>query len=211
VLGLEGGQAEVNRAQGAQHEPLDAVEVVQAEGQRGGSGLRQSFAWVVEIEPVKPAQSARPVTRLHQCAQLRDGITGTTKYELLGQERRRCAGFASGCSVLGIGYARSLSILDATVFGYLVFAIEEDDAVFVGAHFEPSAETCRWCRVAVGVQGDVAFQVDDALVERVHLGDVDRQWSQRRPFGGPSLDGSSLQAFAKLAVLAFAPRARLLM
>jgi len=127
VLGLEGGQAEVNRAQGAQHEPLDAVEVVQAEGQCRGSGLGQSFAWVVEIEPVKPAQSTRPVTRLHQCAQLRDGITGATKYELLGQERRRCAGLASGCSVLGIGYARSLAILDATVFGYLVFAIEEDD------------------------------------------------------------------------------------
>jgi hypothetical protein len=109
---------------------------VQAEGQRGGSGLGQGFAGVVEIEPVKSPQSACPVTRFHQFAQLSDGITGATKYELFGQERRRCARLASLRSVLGIGHARSLAILDTTVFGHLLFAIEEDDAVFVGAHFE---------------------------------------------------------------------------
>jgi hypothetical protein len=31
-FGLKGGQAEVDRAHCAQHEPLDAIEVMQAEG-----------------------------------------------------------------------------------------------------------------------------------------------------------------------------------
>ena len=85
ALRLEGGQSEIDRAHGAQHEPLDAVEVVQAERQGGGSGLGQSLAGVVEIDPVKPAQSARPVTGLHQFAQLRDGLAGASKDEFLGQ------------------------------------------------------------------------------------------------------------------------------
>src|ERR1017187_7821227 len=76
ALGLKGGQAEKAWAQVARHEPLDTVEVVQAEGQCRGGGLGQSFAGVVEIEPVKSPQSACPVTRLHQFAQLSDGITG---------------------------------------------------------------------------------------------------------------------------------------
>jgi len=160
---------------------------------------------------MKPAQSAHPVTRLHQFAQLRDGITGTTKYEFLGQERRRCAGLASLRSVLGIGHACSLAVLDATVFGHLLFAIEEDNAVFVGSHFELLSKQRRGRRVAIGRQADEALDIDDAAVQRVHLGDIERQRLQRGPLGGPTLDGSSLQAFTELAIVAFAPVARLLM
>ena len=113
--------------------------------------------------------------------------------------------------MLGIGHAHGLAILDSTVFGDLLFAIEEYDAVFVGADFELTSKQRRGCGVAIARQADEALDIDDTAVQCVHLGDIGRQRLQRRPLGGPKLDGPGLQAFTELAILALAPVARLLM
>jgi hypothetical protein len=104
-----------------------------------------------------------------------------------------------------------LAILDSTVFGDLLFAIEEDDAVFVGADFELTSKQRRGRGVAIARQANEAFDIDDTAVQCVHLGDIERQRLQRRPLSGPKLDGPGLQAFTELAILALAPVARLLM
>lgn len=182
---------------------------MEPEGQSRGGGLGQSLVWVVEIEPVKPAQSTDSVAGLDQRAQLRDVVTGALKHLLLRQEARRRAGLAPGRPVLGIGHARGLAIFDAMMLCNLVLAIEEDDAILVGAHFKPPAEQRRRRGVAITAEVDETLHINDAALQCVHGGDIDGQRPQRGPLGGPKLDGAGLQVLAKLAVLALAPGARL--
>jgi hypothetical protein len=156
---------------------------------------------------MKPAQSARPVAGFDEISQLRDGIAGGTKHLFLGQRARRRAGLAPGRTVVGIGHSRGLAIFNATVFGHLLFAVEENHFVFVGAHFELLTEQRRGRGVAIARQADVTLVIDNTTVQCVHLGDIDRQWLQRGPLSGPKLDGAALQALAKLAALRFAPLA----
>ena len=180
---------------------------MQSEGQSGGRSFGQGLVGVVEIEPVKSAQPTRPVAGLDQGAQLRDVVPGAAKHLLFGQKARRLARLASLRSVLGIGHACGLAVFDTTVLGHLVLAVEEDNAIFVGAHFKSPAEQCRRCGVAIAAKVDEALDVDYAAFQCVHSRDIDGQRSQRRPFGIPKLNGTGLQVFAEFAVLALAPGA----
>ena len=112
--------------------------------------------------------------------------------------------------MVGIGHARSLAILDTMVLCHLLFAIEKDDSIFVGAHFELTAKQRRRRGIAIARETNEALDIDDTAVQRVHLGDINWLRSQCGPLGGPKLDGPGFQSFAELTVLAFAPGARLL-
>jgi urease accessory protein UreE len=56
---------------------------------------------------------------------------------------------------------------------------------------------------------DVALEVDDAMVQRVHLGHQRRQWLQARRFGLKQLAGHGLQAALEGGIHLVAPDDRL--
>ena len=66
----------------------------------------------------------------------------------------------------------------------------DDDAVLALAHLEAPADVRRGHGVVIGVQGDVALDIDEPLVEQVGLGDPARQAAQGRVLGGEELAGA---------------------
>jgi hypothetical protein len=75
--------------------------------------------------------------------QPRDLGAGRVKDLLLGQHARGLAGSAPRGSVLGIGDPKISAILDASVLGNLLFAIEQDHAILVGADLQGATEQRR--------------------------------------------------------------------
>ncbi len=108
-----------------------------------------------------------------------------------------------------MGDALILGVDDAGV-GDDVSGIELDlDRVWGFAHFDPAADPGHGSGVAVGVESDVAFNVDRARVEPVNGGDPGRQRDQMRSFDGEQFPGNGADMFLVSSVDAVAPLAGL--
>jgi hypothetical protein len=72
-------------------------------------------------------------------------------------------------------------------------AVVDVDPIFGLAHLELAADERIRHRVAVGVHIDIALDVDETMMERVHLRHEERQWPQVRPFSGEEFPRTRVQ------------------
>src|SRR5439155_11414363 len=97
----------------------------------------------------------------------------------------------------------------AGVRGDFARALVDDDAVRRLAHLEVAADQRAGYGVVVGVEDDVALDVDEPLMEQVRLGDPARQAAQGRMLDGEELARAGLELALGARVDAIAPGARL--
>src|SRR5439155_201396 len=75
-------------------------------------------------------------------------------------------------------------------------AIEPDFDLALGfADFNAAADPGDRHRVTAGVQGDVAFDIDDAFMKPVNLGNPNWKWFQVRTLDGEQLTGNGMDVF----------------
>src|SRR5712671_3026802 len=97
-----------------------------------------------------------------------------------------------------------------TIVDHDVSGIELDLDFAAGfADLNPSASPGVGNRVPVGMQSDIAFDVDDAFVKTVDLRNPGRQWLQARLFQGKQFAGNGVKVFLVSGVDAIAPLTRL--
>src|SRR3989442_10399942 len=84
------------------------------------------------------------------------------------------------------------------------------DLVLGFADFDAPADPGDRNRVTAGVQGDVAFDIGDALMQSVDLRNPDRERFEMRAFDGEQFAGNRTDVFFVGAVDAIAPLAGLL-
>jgi|SRR5579862_461324 hypothetical protein len=112
--------------------------------------------------------------------------------------------------MFGEADALLLRFNDAGVGGE-VAGIELNLYLVIGfAHLDPAANPGDRDRVAIGVQGDVAFDIDGALMEPVDFGNPDWQRLQPRLLDGEQVARRRVQVFLMASVDPVAPLARLL-
>jgi hypothetical protein len=97
----------------------------------------------------------------------------------------------------------------AVMRGDLARSRGDDDAVLRLAHLEAPADVLRGDGVGIGVEGDVALDVDEPLMEQVGFGDPPGQAAQGRVLGGEQLAGRGLEVPLGALVDAVTPGARL--
>src|SRR5881628_933384 len=97
----------------------------------------------------------------------------------------------------------------ALMRGDLARALVEDDAVRRLAHLEAAADERGGHGVVIGVEGDVALDVDEPLMEQVGLGDPAGQPAQGRVLGGEELARGGPELALGAGVDAIAPGAGL--
>jgi hypothetical protein len=94
------------------------------------------------------------------------------------------------------------------VLGDQARPVEDLDAVAGLAHLELPPDEPPGRRVAHALDVDEALTVDDAVVELVDLGDVDRERFERAPLGGEELPRAGVQLAPRGGVDLVAPEAR---
>src|SRR5579862_7134499 len=120
------------------------------------------------------------------------------------------APLAARRAMFGEADALLLRFNDAGVGGE-VAGIELNLYLVIGfAHLDPAANPGDRDRVAIGVQGDVAFDIDGALMEPVDFGNPDWQRLQPRLLDGEQVARRRVQVFLMASVDPVAPLARLL-
>lgn len=77
------------------------------------------------------------------------------------------------------------------------------------AHLHPASDHLPGDRVAIAPYVDVALGVDDALVDPVNLGHVQRQTAQMQSLGGEELARTGVQVTPRTSIVAIAPSPRL--
>jgi hypothetical protein len=97
----------------------------------------------------------------------------------------------------------------ARMRGDLARAVADDDAVRGLAHLEPAANERRRHGVAIRVEGDVALDIDEPLMDQIGLGDPAGQPAQGRVLGGKELARGGLELPLGALVDAITPGARL--
>ena len=95
--------------------------------------------------------------------------------------------------------------------GNKVAGVELDLHLVLGfAHLHPAADPGHRHRITIAVQGDVTFDIHQAFLQPVDLGNPDRQRSQMPLLDGEQLAGHGAEMFLVSGVDAVAPLAGLL-
>jgi hypothetical protein len=100
---------------------------------------------------------------------------------------------AAGRAMLGPEHVPVARLDLAFVRGDFARPRVDDDAVLRLAHLEPAADERAGHGVVIGVQRDVALDVDEPLMEQVRLRDPARQAAQGRVLGGEELARGGLE------------------
>jgi len=160
-------------------------------------GGEQRPARVVAPHLPQPPQCHRPAcgTALLQLGRVRgQHWLGTGQLCLLGRARPDVGRESTARRpVLGDRHPTLLEGEDPRVHGNLPRPLEDPHVLFRFADLDPATDQLVGHRVDVPPDVDVPLEVDEAMVQRVHLGHPDRQRRELRLLGGEELAGARLQ------------------
>ena len=129
---------------------------------------------------------------------------------LLGERRALVPpALASGRAMLGPEHVVGAGLDRAGMRRDLARPVGNDDAVLGLAHLEAAADERGGHGVVVGVEGDVALDIDQALVDQIRLGDPAGQPPQGRVLDGEQLARRGLELPLGAGIDAVAPGAGL--
>src|SRR2546427_1827510 len=206
-------QLEVRGGDAAQDHVLEAAEVVEAVVRRGLDGGEQGLAGILAGHAQKLAQGQR---RLQLAAALEGVEVGLDVRQQAAQVfllRERVAlvppALATGRAMLGPEHVAAARLGLAVMRSDFARSRVDDDTVLRLAHLEAAADERGGHGVVVGIEGDVALDIDEPLMKQVGLGDPAGQAAQGRMLGGEELARGGLELALGAGVDAVTTRPRL--